>query len=77
MADFQIKHDYSIFGTLECIDRFLRTRNLDCEGLRFQGEGWYRGNNDTLLLVPEGDRWRLYGWRNHDPRPVYQRFGES
>jgi len=68
-----VKHDYSVFGTLECISAYLQAQNLDCAGLHFQGEGWYRGGgNDILLIVPEGDRWRLFGWRNSDPRPIYQ-----
>ena len=74
MTDYKIKYDYSVFGSLECINMYLRVQIPDCAGLRFQGEGWYRGtSNDTLLIVPEGDQWRLLGWRNHDPRPVYQR----
>lgn len=73
MTDTKIKYDFSVCGSLECIDMYLRVQNPDCVGLHFQGEGWYRSATDTLLIVPEDGRWRVYGWRNHDPRPVYQR----
>jgi len=73
MTDFQIKYDYSVQGSIECIIMYLRAQNPDYGGLHFQGKGWYRGGGDTLLIVPEGDKWRLFGWRNSDSRPVFQR----
>lgn len=66
------KHDWSIKGTLECILAYLQARNLDCEGIYFKGEGWYQGDKDTLLIIREDKLWRLFGWENRDPRPIFQ-----
>lgn len=46
--------------TLEGIDRILQIHNLDCRGLNFQGEGWYKGDNECFLLVFENDHWSLF-----------------
>ncbi len=65
-------HDWSVSGSFECIKAYLQARNLDCEGIHFQGEGWYQGDGDTLLIICEDDRWKLFGWQGRDPRPIFQ-----
>ncbi len=51
---------------------YLQKHDPDCWGLRFQGEGWYFGGGDTLLLVSVDDQWELFGWTDRDPRPILQ-----
>lgn len=70
-------HDWTIKGTLECILAFLQARNLDCEGIHYNGEGWYQGGKDTLLIIRDEEhwkkeQWKLFGWENRDPRPIFQ-----
>ena len=68
----KFNYDWSVFGTIEGIIAYLRAHNPDCVGLHFQGKGWYFGGDDTLLILPEDGRWRLFGWKNYDPRPIFQ-----
>jgi hypothetical protein len=70
--DFNYQYDWSITGTFDCILAYLQARNLDCDGIHFKGEGWYSGDKDTLLIIQEEGRWRLYGWENRDPRPLFK-----
>lgn len=69
--ELHYQHDWSISGSLDCILAYLQARNLDCDGIHFKGEGWYQGDGDTLLIIPEKDKWRLFGWENRDPRPIF------
>ena len=72
MAKVNYVHDWIVRGTLECILAYLQARNLDCEGIHFQGEGWYSGDGDTLLIVRDKEQWCLLGWDKFDPRPIFQ-----
>lgn len=65
--------DFTITGTIKGIIAYIQAHNPDCKGIHFQGAGWYRGGEDTLLIIAEGNQWRLSGWRNRDPRPIFQR----
>lgn len=67
------KPDWAMVGTVGGISNYLKAHNPDCKGLHFQGEGWYKsGDEDILLIIAEGDRWRLFIWRKRDPRPIFQ-----
>lgn len=73
MPEVRFDYTWTIVGNLQGIEEYLRAHNIDCQGLHFQGEGWYRGGNDTVLIVTEDNCWRAFGWVNQDPRPILQR----
>jgi len=69
----QFEYDWSVSGSWMGIAESLRAHNPDCRGLVFQGEGWYSGGGDTLLVVVEDSQWRLFGWLGRDPRPMFEK----
>jgi len=69
----RFEYDWTVCGSLQGITEWLRAHNPDCKGLVFQGEGWYGGDGNTLLVVAEDSQWRLFGWLNRDPRPMFER----
>lgn len=69
----RFEYDWSVLGSLDGISASLKAHNPDCRGLVFRGEGWYCGGDDTLLVVAEDSQWRLFGWLNRDPRPMFKK----
>lgn len=43
-----------------------------CARINFLTTGWYKIGSDTFLYVPEGVKFRVYFWRNFDPRPMFE-----
>lgn len=68
----KFEYDWTVSGSLEGITKSLKAHNPDCKGLVFQGEGWYSGDSDTLLVVAEDSQWRLFIWHGHDPRKTFR-----
>ncbi len=65
-------YDWTVLGTIQGITDYLQAHNSNCTGFHFRGEGWYRGEEDVLLIVAEDDKWRLFGWHGRNPREIFQ-----
>ena len=72
IPELNFVYDWTVLGTIQGINAHLRAHNPDSYGLNFQGEGWYRGEEDVLLVVAENDKWRIFGWHGRDPRGIFQ-----
>ena len=46
--------------TLKGIERQLRIYNPDCYGIHFQGEGQYKGDKETFILLFDNNYWLLF-----------------
>lgn len=50
----------------------IRMNDTKYRNINFQSEGWYQKNGNTFLLVTDDVGWRMYFWRNLDPRPFLE-----
>ena len=74
IPELNFVYDWTVWGTIQGITTYLQAHNSDCVGFSFQGEGWYHGAEDVLLVVSENGRWRMFGWHGRDPRKMFQQF---
>ena len=66
-----LNHRWSTFGTLDEICQDLHNHHFPAKIflLVSKDSGWYRIDNDTWLMVQNGEYWQLYYWPRRDPRP--------
>lgn len=44
--------------------------------IEFQGEGWYKNEKNIVLIVRHLTAYKMYIWKDFDPRPLFNRLLE-